>query len=234
MHRPSTVGRRRFPRDHTLVTVRRDGREIPALAQATKMGLVFLLNRETGEPLFEVEERPVPQSDVPGERTSPTQPFPVRPLPLVPHQLDPADAFGITPWDRGKCQEILESYRYEGIYTPPSVSGTLLYPSAAGGTNWGSVAFARDEGILILNTSNYPHMVTLIPREEFDAVKAANPGKEVSPQTGAPYGMMRETVLSPIGSICTPTPWGQLHAIDLATGEIRWQVTPDLCTVGCT
>ena len=209
----------------TLVTVRRDGREIPAVAQPTKMGLVFLLHRETGQPLFPVEERPVPQSDVPGERTSPTQPFPVKPPPLVPHQLNPEEAFGVTPWDRGKCREILESFRYEGIYTPPSTEGTLLYPSSAGGTNWGSAAFEPKEGLLVLNTSNYPHMVTLIPRKDFDSVKKANPGKEVSPQAGAPFGMMRETVLSPIRSICTPTPWGQLHAIDLATGEIRWQVT---------
>lgn len=209
----------------TLVTIRRDGEEIPAVAQPTKMGLVFLLHRETGEPLFPVEERPVPLSDVPGEYASPTQPFPVKPPPLVPHELDPKDAFGLTFWDRGKCQEILESYRYEGIYTPPSTGGTLLYPSAAGGTNWGSAAFEPSQGLLVLNTSNYPHMLTLIPREDFDAVKAANPGKEVSPQAGTPFGILREAKLSPFRSICTPTPWGQLHAVDLSTGEIRWQVT---------
>jgi quinoprotein glucose dehydrogenase len=213
------------PAQPTLVTLRRDGEAIPAVAQATKMGLVYLLHRETGESLFPIEERPVPRSDVPGERASATQPFPTLPPPLVPHQLTPDEAWGITPWDRGKCREALRALRYDGIFTPPSLQGTLLYPGGAGGTNWGSVAFEPERGLLILNTSRVPHTVKLIPRAELDAAREANPGEEISPQTGTPFGMQRGLLISPLGVPCNPPPWGQLHAIDLATGAIRWQVT---------
>ncbi len=223
------------PAQPTLVTLRRDGEEIPAVAQATKMGLVYLLHRETGESLFPIEERPVPRSDVPGERASATQPFPTLPPPLVPHQLTPDEAWGLTPWDRGKCREALRALRYDGIFTPPSLQGTLLYPGGAGGTNWGSVAFEPERGLLILNTSRVPHTVKLIPRAELDAAREANPGEEIAPQTGTPFGMQRGLLISPLGTPCNPPPWGQLHAIDLATGAIRWEVplgtTRDLAPV---
>jgi quinoprotein glucose dehydrogenase len=188
------------------------------------MGLVFVLHRETGEPLFPVEERPVPQSDVPGERTSPTQPFPTLPPPLVPHRFRPEDAWGLTPWDRGRCRELLQSLRYQGIFTPPSLQGTLLFPGAGGGSNWGSVAFEPSRGLLVLNTSNVPHNIRLVPQADLAEARRTNPGKEVAPQTGAPYGMIRDVVLSPFGVPCNPPPWGQLHAIDLSTGTVRWQV----------
>ena len=213
------------PAQPTLVTVRRDGEEIPAVAQASKMGLVFVLHRETGEPLFPVEERPVPQSDVPGERSSPTQPFPELPPPLVPHRFTPEEAWGLTPWDRGRCRGVLQSLRYDGIFTPPSLQGTLLFPGSAGGTNWGSVAFEPSSSLLVLNTSNVPHSVKLIPQADLAETRRANPGKEISSQAGTPYGMIRDTVISPFGVPCNPPPWGQLHAIDLSTGKLRWQVT---------
>jgi len=223
------------PAQPTLTTVRRGGREIPAVAQATKMGMVFLLHRETGEPLFPVEERPVPQIDVPGEQLSPTQPIPTLPPPLVPHQFKPEEAWGITPWDRGKCRAAMDALRYEGIYTPPSLEGTLMYPSNAGGSNWGGVAVDPERGLLFVNTSNVPFTLTLIPRAEYEAVRKANPGMEVSPQTGTPFGMMRKPLLSPFGVPCVPPPWGQLHAIDLASGQLHWQVnlgtTRDLAPV---
>ena len=100
------------PAQPTLVTVRRNGVDIPAVAQATKMGHVFLLNRDTGEPLFPVEERPVPQNGVPGEELSPTQPFPTAPPPLVPERLSPDDAWGLTPFDRAACRKRIAQYRY--------------------------------------------------------------------------------------------------------------------------
>jgi quinoprotein glucose dehydrogenase len=219
----------------TLITVKRDGREIPAVAQATKMGMVFFLHRETGEPLFPLEERPVPPSTIPGERASPTQPFPVKPPPLVPHSLTPDQAWGLTPWDRGKCHEILEGLDYKGIFTPPSVRGTLIFPGNAGGSNWGSVAFDPGRGLLVANTSVLAHMVQLIPRAEYAAVKAANPNIEISRQEGTGYGMKRQSVRSPWGLPCNPPPWGTLAAIDVNTGEIRWQhplgTTRDLAPV---
>jgi quinoprotein glucose dehydrogenase len=214
------------PAQPTLVTVRRDGREIPAVAQATKMGLVFVLHRETGEPLFPVEERPVPQTDVAGEQTSPTQPFPSAPPPLVPLSLKPEDAWGLTPWDRNACGDRIAAFRSEGIYTPPSEQGTIVFPGNAGGTNWGSVAFHPERHLLITNTNRIPTLVRLIPRADFDTVKTANPGKEVSAQAGTPFGLMREfdALLSPLGLPCNPPPWGTLVAVDLDAGSIRWEV----------
>jgi quinoprotein glucose dehydrogenase len=212
------------PAQPTLVTVRRDGVEIPAVAQATKVGHVFVLHRETGESLFPVEERPVPASDVPGEEAWPTQPFPVRPAPLVPQSLSPEDAWGLTPFDRAACRRKLEGLRSEGVFTPPSLRGTLIFPGNAGGTNWGSVAFEPGRGLLLVNTSRVAHVVKLIPRAEYDATKAASAGKEVSPQAGTPYGMLREVLLSPLDLPCNPPPWGRLAAVDLATGEVRWEV----------
>jgi quinoprotein glucose dehydrogenase len=214
------------PAQPVLVTVRRDGRDIPAVAQATKMGLVFVLDRDTGEPLFPVEERPVPQTDIPGEQTSPTQPFPVLPPPLAPHGLSPDDAWGLTFWDRGRCRERIAALRSDGIYTPPSLEGTIIFPGNAGGTNWGSAAFEPGRGLLVTNTSRIPTVVRLVPRADFDAVQAANPGKEISPQAGTPYGMVREfdALLSPLGLPCNPPPWGTLVAVDLGSGAIRWEV----------
>lgn len=212
------------PAQPTLITVRRGGQEIPAVAQATKMGYVFLLHRETGQPLFPVEERPAPQGGVAGEELSPTQPFPTAPPPLIPQTLTPDDAWGLTFWDRGKCREQIKRLRSEGIFTPPSLEGAVIFPGDAGGTNWGSVAFAPERGILLVNTSRVAHVVTLIPRANYDAVKAANPDIEISPQTGTPFGMRREVLLSPLGIPCNAPPWGTLTAIDLATGAVRWEV----------
>ena len=116
-----------------LYTAQRNGKEIPAIAVGSKTGNLFLLNRETGKPIFGVEERPVPQSDVPGEKTSPTQPFPILPKPLVPQSLTPADAWGATEEDRKWCEEMIRSKRSEGIFTPPGVNGSVIFPGNIGG-----------------------------------------------------------------------------------------------------
>jgi quinoprotein glucose dehydrogenase len=213
------------PAQPTLVTIRRNGVDIPAVAQATKIGHLFLLHRETGEPLFPVEERPVPQGGVLGEVLAPTQPFPIVPPPLVPQSLAPADAWGLTFWDRGRCRERIESLRSDGIFAPPSLQGTIIFPGNMGGTNWGSVAFEPERGLLLVNTSRVAFVVTLIPRAEYASVKAANPGVEIAPQIGTPFGMRREVLLSPFGIPCNPPPWGTLAAIDLTSGTVRWEVT---------
>jgi quinoprotein glucose dehydrogenase len=213
------------PAQPTLVRVRRDGREVPAVAQATKMGMLFLLDRETGAPLFPVEERPVPRSDVPGEETSPTQPFPTLPLPLAPQRLAPDDAFGLTPWDRGKCRDAIAQLRNEGIFTPPSLRGTLVFPGNGGGTDWGSVAFDAKSGLLYVNTSRVAHVVTLIPRDQLETARAAAPKTEFGKMLGTPYAMKREVLLSPFGIPCNPPPWGTLAAVDLASGKVKWEVT---------
>jgi len=213
------------PAQPTLIRVTRDGHAVPAVVQATKMGHLFFLHRETGASLFPVEERPVPASDVPGEEAWPTQPFPVLPAPLVPQRLTADEAWGLTPWDRGKCRERIARLRSEGLFTPPSLRGTVIFPGNAGGTNWGSVAFDPASGTVFVNTSRVAHVVTLIPRDELEAARQATPDVEVSPMLGTPFGMRREALLSPFGIPCNPPPWGTLAAIDSSTGQLRWEVT---------
>jgi quinoprotein glucose dehydrogenase len=118
-----------------LVTLRKDGREIPVVLQATKTGQLFVLHRETGVPVFPVEERPVPASDVAGEQASPTQPFNTVLPPLSPHRLTPDDAFGASADDRAACRARIAGLRNEGPFTPPSERGTLVYPSSIGGAS---------------------------------------------------------------------------------------------------
>jgi quinoprotein glucose dehydrogenase len=153
-----------LPAQSSLITVRKDGGEIPAVVQATKMGFLFLLHRETGEPIIPVEERPVPQSDVPGEQSWPRQRFPTRPQPLAPTTLSSDEAWGLGLWDRGNCRKLIERYRNDGIFTPTSLAGTIQYPGVIGGTNWGSVAFEPQRGWVILNMSGLPSVTGLIPR----------------------------------------------------------------------
>jgi len=212
-----------LPAQPTLASVERGGERIPVVVQATKMGMLFVLRRDDGAPVFGVEERPVPQDGAPGEELSPTQPFPLAPPPLVRHGLAPKDAWGLTPFDRAACRRDLEALRYDGIYTPPSLQGSLMYPGNAGGSNWGGVAFDPVRGVLVANTVDLPWAVQLFPTEETETIRKRF-GGEVSPQRGRPYGMRRWTVLSPLGVPCNAPPWGTLAAIDLNAGAILWQV----------
>ncbi|MGH8178906.1 MAG: pyrroloquinoline quinone-dependent dehydrogenase [Steroidobacter sp.] len=209
-----------------LVDIERDGKSIPAVVQATKTGMLFVFDRETGEPVFEIIERPTPQSDVAGETTSPTQPFPATP-PLVSHAaITPEDAWGLTFADRSRCRKLIEKYRSEGIFTPPSVRGSIMSPSYVGGVNWGSLAFDSERQLVIAAVNHAPMVVTLVPREQMKAMRDSGdfPDSEFARQTGTPYGMRRELLSSPLGLPCTAPPWGTLAAVDLRRNEIRWQV----------
>jgi len=206
------------PAQPTLFDFHRDGEVIPALAQATKMGHLFLLNRLTGEPLFPVEERPVPQHfAVPGEYLSPTQPFPTRPQPLHPARLAPEDAWGFTFWDQGACRKKIEGLRNEGIFTPPSLQGSLFYPSDFGGNNWDTPAIDPTRNIAILNSRRVPAELKLVPRDQC-------PADAMSPQLGTPYCVEINPLMSPLGVPCNAPPWGVLAAVDLDTGEALWEV----------
>ncbi|SRR5665213_812871 len=213
-----------LPAQPTLGTVTYKGHTVPAVLQATKQGLLFTLNRETGVPLIPVVERKVPQDGAPGEHLSPTQPFPIAPKPLSPNRIRPDDAYGLTFWDRGKCRDQIAAAKNEGLYTPPSTQGTILYPFTGGGMNWGGLSFDAAHDVAYVNTSSAIHLVTLIPRKDFAGVKAAHPHHEISPNTGAPYGMRRELMVSPLGLPCNPPPWGLLHAIDMHDGHELWTV----------
>jgi quinoprotein glucose dehydrogenase len=213
-----------LPSGPSLININRDGQSIAALAQPSKMGYVFTLNRDTGEPVFPVEEKPVPQDGVPGEWLSPTQPVPTAPPRLVADHLDPKDAWGFTPWDRGKCRDLIASLRRDGSFTPPSLQGTLQYPGNIGGTNWGGLAFDRSRGLIVVNQTNIPFIVQLIPREQAEHLNRDEGNWEYAPMKGTPYVMRRRTLLSPLQTPCNPPPWGTLAAVDADTGRIRWQV----------
>jgi quinoprotein glucose dehydrogenase len=209
------------PAQPTLFEFQRDGKTIPALAQPTKMGHLFLLDRLTGKPLFPVEERPVSQGwEVPGEYLSPTQPFPTKPAPLHPGGITPEDAWGFTFWDKGECRKLIESTRNDGIFTPPSLQGSAFFPSDFGGNNWGTPAIDPVRGLIILNTMFMPSTITLIPREQCET------GKDpfTSPQFDTPYCVKVKPMLSPLGVPCSAPPWGSLAAIDMHTGDKRWEV----------
>ena len=207
-----------------LVTIRRDGWAKDAVAQATKMGFVFVLDRETGAPLFPVTERQAPRSNVQGEVTAPTQPVPTLPRPIARQSIKPEDAWGLVYFDAKGCERELAALDNEGLYTPPSERGSVVFPLFGGGSNWGSVAYDPVSNLLVANTMNLVGMAQVVARAQFEAVARAHPDDEATPQRGSPFGMRRKILMSFLGVPCNPPPWGELSAIDLATGEIRWRV----------
>lgn len=213
-----------LPAQPTLGDVTWRGTTEPAVLEPTKQGLLFTLKRDSGDPLIPVEEHRVPQGGAPGEVLSPTQPFPIAPKALAPHWIRPEDAWGLTWYDRGQCRNKIAGARAQGLYTPPSLRGTIIYPFTGGGTNWGGLAFDARHDIAYVNTSSMMHLVTLIPRAKLAEAEHKFPDAEISPQTGTPFGMKREVMTSPLGLPCNPPPWGMLHAIDMNDGHILWEV----------
>jgi quinoprotein glucose dehydrogenase len=212
-----------LPAQPGLYTVWRDGQAHDVVAQVTKTGLVFVLDRDTGEPFLPVIERAVPQAGVQGEALSPTQPFPATP-PLVPDRVEPGDAFGITLWDRLACMNDIGRLRREGLFTPPSLQGTLIYPFTGGGANWGSAAYDPRRNLLVINMNNLAHEVRLYPKTHDDEETAeVAEDVETAPMEGAPFSMSRRALLSPLGLPCTPPPWGVLAGVDLSSGQIVWR-----------
>jgi quinoprotein glucose dehydrogenase len=213
-----------------LVTLRKDGREIPVVLQTTKTGQLFVLHRETGVPVFPVEERAVPASDIPGETASPTQPFNTVLPPLSPQRLTPDDAFGTGADDRAACRARIAGLRNAGPFTPPSEKGTLVYPSSIGGAHWGGVTFDPVRQIAVVPVNRIPIEVRLIPNATFDpktttdAAESRGPGAQYTRMRGTPYVMRRQFIFGPGGAPCSPPPFGSLVAIDLNTGTRKWDV----------
>jgi len=214
-----------LPAQPSLVSVWKDGKAHDVVVQVTKTGMVFVLDRDTGEPFLAVEERAVPQDGAPGEALSPTQPFPATTPLIVPDRLSPSDAFGITWFDKRACAAKIRQARGEGVFTPITEQDTLVYPANLGGANWGGAAFDPARNLLVVNMSNIVHVLRLIPAVQVKAEREVFHEAEISPQTGVAYGMKRDVFLSPLGLPCNPPPWGVLAGVDLASGEIVWRST---------
>jgi quinoprotein glucose dehydrogenase len=218
-----------LPAQPILTTIRKNGTRVPAVVQLTKQGFVFALNRDTGAPLYPVQERPVPTDGVPGETLSPTQPFPTVLPPLVPQTIGPDDAWGVSFYDQAKCRDAIAAMRSGPIYTPPSLEGTVMYPQMGGGANWGGGAVDPQRGWLITNVVRIPYFLRLLPAAELDpevinAPGAGRPGGPPGAIEDTPYAAEQGPLLSPLGAPCTAPPWHTLLAMDLTTGEIQWEV----------
>jgi len=198
----------------------------PAVVINTKMGHVFVLNRLTGAPLLPVEERPVPQSDISGEKSWPTQPFST--IALVPEKFQAADAWGPKPEDVQWCRDKIAASRNEGIFTPPSLKGTVQAPGNVGGVNWGSAAYDPQHHLMIANTNRVIAWVKLIPRADYAAEVHKDQDNRIYGEFGdqepAPYGLYRTFLISPSGTPCNAPPWGTTEAVDLFTGKVAWDV----------
>jgi quinoprotein glucose dehydrogenase len=205
----------------TLVDLHKDGKTIPALVQSSKMGFFFVLNRLTGEPIYPIDERKVPSSDVPGEQASPTQPYAETLEPTVPDQLP--GIFTLADWAGfGECSDALSKLRHEGRYTPPSVQGTLAYPSTAGGVEWGGGAVDPRSDVYVVNSSAVAQIYRLVPRDKFDA-ESKNDPKNYYEQAGAPYGFYLHNFVNRWGMPCWNPPYGTMSAYDLNTGKLLWR-----------
>jgi quinoprotein glucose dehydrogenase len=225
-----------------LVTLHHEGRDVDAVVQATKTGMLFVLERETGRPLFPVEERPVPASDVPGERAWPTQPFPVRPPPLASQRVTEADLYAPTPEHRAACAAELAELRNEGIFTPPSERGSVVHPFTGGGANWSGAAWDPVRRLLVVPVNDLVHVVKLSKVSDAGLGEgSARPLRGTAPAdvlrnlwwilTGRGTGLRYRVhpadgrrVWLHDGVPCNAPPWGRLVGVDLDRGEVVWSV----------
>jgi quinoprotein glucose dehydrogenase len=223
------------PAAPVLVTMTVNGRRVDAVVQVTKQGFAFVFDRVTGKPVWPIEERPVPASDVAGEHASPTQPFPTLPPAMTPQGVSLDDAFDLTPELKAQAQAVMKRYRLGPLYTPPSVQGTLQRPGVVGGANWGSGAFDAETGMLYVKTTNAPALVRIVPADH----SAANPrASEVDADFIGDSGGSTTFVPETAGGAPAPAaggrgggglplvkpPYGELVAIDLNKGTIAWRV----------
>lgn len=199
-----------------------DGTTTPAVVVVSKTGMIYLLNRETGKPIADIVEKPVPQGNVPGERYSPTQPYSVG-MPMIGNEtLTEADMWGATPFDQLLCRIAFKGMRHEGIFTPPGLDRALQMPGSLGGMNWGSVSVDPTTSYMFVNDMRLGLANYMIPRDQVKGGSGIEMG--VVPQLGTPYGAMRERFLSPLGVPCQAPPFGTLTAVDLKTHKLIWQV----------
>ncbi|TDI61695.1 MAG: membrane-bound PQQ-dependent dehydrogenase, glucose/quinate/shikimate family [Alphaproteobacteria bacterium] len=213
----------------TLIDLEIDGEIVPALLQPTKQGQIYLLDRRTGEPLADVEEKPVPQGAAAGDYLSPTQPFSVGMPDFENKRLTEANMWGLTPLDQLYCRIKFRLARYEGPFTPPGERPSITYPGYMGGMEWGGVSVDPTRNLMVVNWTRFPNYTRLVPRAEADAmgVKAADEGisgvGKPAAQEGTPYAAESGGFLSFLGVPCTSPPYGLLTLVDLNTREIVWE-----------
>jgi len=206
-----------FPAAPTLVDIKVDGKRIKAVAQVSKQGFTYVFDRVTGKPVWPIEERAVPQTIVPGERTSPTQPFPTKPPAFTRQGITENDLMDFTPELRAEAIKVIAEYTYGPLFTPPTVvgekgkKGTLIQPGAMGGANWGGAGFDPDLGYLFVEASNLYSMAALVAGDTSKGQPAFG-----SSSTTGPRG--------PGGLPLTKPPYATVTAIDLNKGDIAWQV----------
>ena len=212
-----------LPTQPMLMPITVDGRSIDAVAQLTKQGLTFVFDRVSGEPVWPIEERAVPQSDVPGERTSPTQPFPIRPPALTPTTgMSLADAFDLTPELEAAAHQAMQQFRIGPLYTPPSLKGSLVRPGGGGVVSWGGGAFDADTGFLYVKTSNVAAVMTLA---KFDPSTTRNPFADTNEPEYVGYDTAAGGRPTFEGSLpLNKPPYAYLVAVDLNAGDIAWRV----------
>jgi quinoprotein glucose dehydrogenase len=202
-----------------LCHVQRNGQMIPAVAQVTKTGFCYVLDRKTGIPLHEVKEVPATPSDVPGESAHPTQPMPVRPPPLAKLRMTADDITDRTPAARQAVLDRLQSLKHGGFADPPSEKGSVVIPGFHGGATWSGASFDPASGLLFVNTNNAPYVQGVRKRED-----------------GSYEGVGYSYFLDPDGYPAIKPPWGLLSAVDVSRGEIAWQVPlgefPELAAKG--
>jgi quinoprotein glucose dehydrogenase len=200
-----------------------NGKTTPVLVAGNKTGMVYVLDPATGRPVLPVAERPVPQSTVAGEVTSPTQPFPTHVPALVRQDFAANDAWGLNDTDRAACTKALAAMSRPSIFTPPSLVAGLSVPGPLGGINWSGFAWDAKHERLIVAVSNLPYRVQLIPSGAFAGGARGDFRGDAATQSGTPYALTRSPFMSPSGVPCVPPPWGELVAVDLSAGKIAWR-----------
>ena len=207
-----------------LTSFKLKGRNVPAVIAGNKTGMVFVLDPATGKPVLPVEERPVPQSTLYGEKTSPTQPIPTATPPLVPQSQGPDAVWAISEGDRKFCADAINAMSGHTMFSPPSEQGTLAIPGNVGGINWSGFAWDAGHGRLIVSVTNLPAKIRMIPASKYVKGDKGDLRAETTMQMGTPYAMSREFLRAPSGLPCIKPPFGELMAVDLGAGKIVWRV----------
>ena len=200
-----------------------DGSVTPALAETSKTGMIYLLDRRTGKPVADIEERKVPQGNAEGERYSPTQPY--SSMPGIGNEvLTESDMWGATPFDQLMCRIRFKSSRYDGIFTPPGLDTAIQYPGSLGGMNWGGVSVDPTTNMMYVNDLRLGLYHYLVPAKDIPPGLGSSEEMGIVVQKGLPYGSMRQRFMSPLGVPCQAPPFGTLSAINLKTHQLVWQV----------